>query len=1107
MDRKTNKTLPESSPYYKDCLENGQRIKNNGHDNYSKTAINIGFMANQTNNPSNSAGFPSHRCLKFTSNVNKMCMYLWKHGCVVGMANNKYMKMYNGNGKKVLNVYHQNIPGVTMSDEMVKINLELILEKYRPDVLFISEISPDRVKNLNIPDYDHICGNVDIKDIKEPRMCALVSKRVRYKIFEIKTQIPCVGIEINNTKVIGLYREWFNIVKDPNNPKKFKTSSYNNPQKRLKTLTSVLKSLSGHVVVTGDFNWCAIDTIRNENPTQRKNDSLRKIWDDDIASKGYIQLIKKFTRFNKNDRATCLDHIWTNNNKNIPTTYNSRAILTDHHLIGFRLVLNRDVRSPKINKIRKLDNIRDIDFYREWEALGSLEILYEQNPQKKVDLFSSNLLTVLERLAPVKVSRHRTNFMPWWNVVIQSHKEYADWLLDKFLSTKDKEDERKYKRQSGKLRKAMKYARDKYFDEKYDCFKEPNGQKKAWNYMLTDAALRTDEEKQIMLNVNGKLLNTDAECADELNIYFKSKVKKLEEQTSPSVTKCEEYAREYVNECLKRGTNNPMKGFNFRQVSTTEVFEIIKSLNNTGAIGVDQIPVKIIKRFAWILCVYIRDIINTCIVHSVYPTAWKHGLIRPLPKKGDLMNPKNWRPIVLNSNLSKCLEKALNSQLKNHLEEMGVLSETQHAYRNNKSCMSAWVEIDTHVQRARDRGKVCALMCTDQSAAFNLVKADIILAKLKVYGVDKQTLSMIKDYLTGRKTQTVIGNHRSPEITLDSGVGEGSIVGPLFFISVLADVEVVALRATRVLRSGGKEVEIYIISYADDVSAILVTDNEQIMQEAVDTLLKEFQDYFSSAGLSMNPSKSELIVFRNRGQYNKIIKERDLYVAGQKESLKVKLLGVTVTSEYKFNEHAKIVCSKLVYKAAALQRISRHVKPDLLKMAADSLLRGTLTYALEIYGRDKLIRKTVQKAYNRGIRVTTCSEPTASIAPLLDRLGWLNLNCQYKLLQVTMLFRLMRTGFSRAAYDVLVRGQLKVSPEVKSEISRVKKLKIDWKTRVRAGQDAWINVSAQIFNELDAFQYSALISGKKGKNKASYEEAEIKLRRSIIKKFENGNIN
>ena len=101
----------------------------------------------------------------------------------------------------------------------------------------------------------------------------------------------------------------------------------------------------------------------------------------------------------------------------------------------------------------------------------------------------------------------------------------------------------------------------------------------------------------------------------------------------------------------------------------------------------------------------------------------------------------------------------------------------------------------------------------------------------------------------------------------------------------------------------------------------------------------------------------------------------------------------------------------------------------------------------------------------------------------------------------------MRTGFSRAAYDVLVRGQLKVSPEVKSEIARVKKLKIDWKPRVRAGLDAWINVSVQVFNDLDAFKYTALILGNKGENKVSYAEAEKKLRDQIIKKFENGNIN
>ena len=53
------------------------------------------------------------------------------------------------------------------------------------------------------------------------------------------------------------------------------------------------------------------------------------------------------------------------------------------------------------------------------------------------------------------------------------------------------------------------------------------------------------------------------------------------------------------------------------------------------------------------------------------------------------------------------------------------------------------MELDTRIQDARNRKKVCALLCTDQSAAFNLVKSDIILAKLETFGVGKSSRNMI----------------------------------------------------------------------------------------------------------------------------------------------------------------------------------------------------------------------------------------------------------------------------------------------------------------------------------------------------------------------------
>ena len=123
------------------------------------------------------------------------------------------------------------------------------------------------------------------------------------------------------------------------------------------------------------------------------------------------------------------------------------------------------------------------------------------------------------------------------------------------------------------------------------------------------------------------------------------------------------------------------------------------------------------------------DTWSRSILTSCFPDGFKHGRIRPLPKKGSLKEPSNSRPVVLNTSLSKVLENVLNSQLKDHLEDTGLMSQVQHAYRRHRSCQSAWLEIDTIVQGARNRGKHALILATDQSAAFNLVKKEIILSR------------------------------------------------------------------------------------------------------------------------------------------------------------------------------------------------------------------------------------------------------------------------------------------------------------------------------------------------------------------------------------------
>ena len=104
-----------------------------------------------------------------------------------------------------------------------------------------------------------------------------------------------------------------------------------------------------------------------------------------------------------------------------------------------------------------------------------------------------------------------------------------------------------------------------------------------------------------------------------------------------------EYAREYMKD---KGMEIPPK-FAFKTVGTGVVSKIIRKLKNTGAEGTDQISTKILKKFRHTLAAPLRHIINQSIRLGTYPSPWKTGLITPLPKTGDLTNPKNWRPVCI----------------------------------------------------------------------------------------------------------------------------------------------------------------------------------------------------------------------------------------------------------------------------------------------------------------------------------------------------------------------------------------------------------------------------------------------------------------------------
>ena len=113
----------------------------------------------------------------------------------------------------------------------------------------------------------------------------------------------------------------------------------------------------------------------------------------------------------------------------------------------------------------------------------------------------------------------------------------------------------------------------------------------------------------------------------------------------------------------------------------------------------------------------------------------------------------------------------------------------------------------------------------DFSKVFNCLDQDILLAKLKLYGLDpnSHTLNFMSSYINNRYQCSKINDYTSTKMKLTYGTAQGSILGPLLFILYVNNLFVEIENQKSVLM------------YADDT---LLVNNGKTVADSIDNSQK-----------------------------------------------------------------------------------------------------------------------------------------------------------------------------------------------------------------------------------------------------------------------------
>ena len=193
-----------------------------------------------------------------------------------------------------------------------------------------------------------------------------------------------------------------------------------------------------------------------------------------------------------------------------------------------------------------------------------------------------------------------------------------------------------------------------------------------------------------ILDENGDFTSNEEEITTILNTFFASVFTAEDLSDIPEVPS------------VPLNNNNILRDI---IVTEGDVSKCIEKLKVNKSPGPDTISPRILKEAKNELVKPLSSLFSKSLQSGTLPEEWKLANVTPIYKKGSKSLPSNYRPISLTSVVCKILEALIRDKLVNHLEENKLIKNTQHGFRNKRSCLTNLLDFFYDILNQYDESK------------------------------------------------------------------------------------------------------------------------------------------------------------------------------------------------------------------------------------------------------------------------------------------------------------------------------------------------------------------------------------------------------------------